>query len=84
VPEFSKDFDVRVLELFNENKNHYEKVGIKNVEQLFDKENFKSLYDVKFKAFQGYTVFLHGKTSSGVGCGTILKPLDPKPAATKQ
>ena len=84
VPEFSKDFDVRVLEIFNENKNDFEKVGITSAEQLFEKDIFKSLYDVKFKAFQGYTVFIHGKTSSGIGCGSLFKPQIPKPAATKQ
>jgi hypothetical protein len=84
VPEFSKDFDVRVLEIFNENKKDYEKVGITNAEQLFNKEEFKSLYDVKFKAFQGYTLFLHGKTTSSVGCGSIVKPAALRPATSKQ
>lgn len=84
VPEFSKDFDVRVLEIFNENKKDFEKIGITQAEQLFDKENFKSLYDVKFKAFQGYTVFLHGKTSSGVGCAGPIKATPVKPTASKQ
>jgi hypothetical protein len=83
VPEFSKDFDVRVLEIYNENKKDFEKVGITQAEMLFDKEMFKSLYDIKFKAFQGYTIFLRGKVVSGVGCGSILKPID-RPAATKQ
>lgn len=84
VPEFSKDFDVRVLEIFNENKKDFEKVGITDAEQLFNKSEFKSLYDVKFKAFQGYTLFLHGKTNSGVGCGSIGKPAALRPATSKQ
>ena len=74
IPEFSQNYGPRVAEIFAAHKNDFAKVGITSVEELHDKSLFKSLYDVKFKAFQGYTVFLRGKISCQLKMLPELKP----------
>ena len=70
VTKDSPEYEKKVMEIYNENKDLLEKEAlIKSPADLKDEKRFGNLYQVKYKPFQGFRINISGYKKETMKCG---------------
>lgn len=74
VTNMSPNYKKRVEDLYEQNKEMYEAQGlIKSADELLDQSKYTTLYEVKFKPFQGFKIKISGYHKKKMKCSEPAK-----------